>query len=341
MKPDTPFLTIVIPVFNGAPYLRDAIESVMAQSDPPAELYVLDNASTDETPTVLAEALAASPPVPIRVDRNPETIPGPANWARAATGVRTPFFSVLPADDTIEPAFAASVRRALIARPDAEFLFCCAFHAMNAAGEVTKLRDFRDPRWTGAADRQAFLDRLCKGMPFSPAGVVLAKEAYDRVGGYDAGFAGTFDYDFFLRICGQARGLYGLEEPLARCRYHDRSWTSGQHLDGPPDLERLLSKLGGYDFLSESQKRSVVEGACDVVRQTVSRRLRTPEIGDVAILKARKNAEARLRRWQTQFPEISQFVRIAPTPGNPMLLWHASRWRLLIPLIRDLLCRYR
>src|SRR5947209_7185825 len=50
-----PLVTVVIPVFNGAPFVGKAVESVRAQTMKDVEVIVIDDGSTDGTQTVLAE----------------------------------------------------------------------------------------------------------------------------------------------------------------------------------------------------------------------------------------------------------------------------------------------
>jgi glycosyltransferase involved in cell wall biosynthesis len=43
-------IAVVIPLYNGTPYIKQAIESVLRQSLPPAETIVVDEGSTDDGP---------------------------------------------------------------------------------------------------------------------------------------------------------------------------------------------------------------------------------------------------------------------------------------------------
>ena len=49
-----PRVTIVVPVFNGAPFLRECLDSLLAQTWPQCEILVMDDASTDATPDIAA-----------------------------------------------------------------------------------------------------------------------------------------------------------------------------------------------------------------------------------------------------------------------------------------------
>ncbi len=54
-------VSVVIATYNRAAMVRQAIESALAQSRPPDEIVVSDDASTDDTPEVLSELAAAHP----------------------------------------------------------------------------------------------------------------------------------------------------------------------------------------------------------------------------------------------------------------------------------------
>ena len=85
--------TAVIPAFNAAATLREAVGSIMAQTIPPRAVIVVDDGSTDGTAEI-AGAIAA----PIKLIRQANLGPG----AATSTGLRastTPFVATLDADD--------------------------------------------------------------------------------------------------------------------------------------------------------------------------------------------------------------------------------------------------
>ncbi len=109
---------VVIPSRDGLPHLLAAIESALAQTQPPAEVIVVDDASADGTSAAVAERFGADPRAPVRVLRG--TFGGPAaarnaGW-RAATA---PWVALLDADDEWLPEKLEHAAAALARTPAA------------------------------------------------------------------------------------------------------------------------------------------------------------------------------------------------------------------------------
>jgi glycosyltransferase involved in cell wall biosynthesis len=49
MKSDTPFVSVIMPVYNGAPFIAEAVDSIQGQSHRPLEIIIIDDGSTDST----------------------------------------------------------------------------------------------------------------------------------------------------------------------------------------------------------------------------------------------------------------------------------------------------
>lgn len=104
MNPAAPVVSVLIPTFNRAQYLGEAIRSVLAQDYPALEVIVLDNASTDATPEMV-QRFATDPR--LRSVRNAENLGMVGNWRRGlyecATGE---WFLILSDDDYLtDPAY--------------------------------------------------------------------------------------------------------------------------------------------------------------------------------------------------------------------------------------------
>ncbi|RYG48804.1 MAG: glycosyltransferase family 2 protein [Chitinophagaceae bacterium] len=96
----TPRVSVIIPTYNYAHFLDDAIQSVLAQTYTDYELIIVDNASTDNTDEVVARYLSDKR---IRYYKHPENIGLVANWNSGLSHSRGEFLKMLCADDKFRP----------------------------------------------------------------------------------------------------------------------------------------------------------------------------------------------------------------------------------------------
>lgn len=115
-------VSTIIPVFNRAVLLREAIESVLMQTYRPIEIIIVDDESTDDTPNCI-ESLSAAYPDVIRTVRQKNAGPGVARETgrQLAHGE---FIQYLDSDDILLPDKFAKQVGALRARPEAGVAYC-------------------------------------------------------------------------------------------------------------------------------------------------------------------------------------------------------------------------
>ncbi len=112
-----PFVSIGLPVYNGEPYLRDAIQSILSQSYPNIELIICDNASTDGTQEICSAIAATQPHV--RYHRNQDNMGAAYNYNLTFSLSHGIFFKWASADDLISPLFIESCLEELQKKPNA------------------------------------------------------------------------------------------------------------------------------------------------------------------------------------------------------------------------------
>jgi glycosyltransferase involved in cell wall biosynthesis len=116
MSARAPLVSIGLPVFNGARYLRQAVESALNQTWTDFELVISDNASTDETPALLAEFAARDPRVMVlRQSTNRGVL---TNSLEVLERSRGEYFAFLAHDDYWAPEFLRATMELLSDAPD-------------------------------------------------------------------------------------------------------------------------------------------------------------------------------------------------------------------------------
>lgn len=124
-----PLVVVVTPVYNGGAYLRETMECVQAQTYPNLRHLVIDNASTDSTPQIIADF--ADGRVPVDVVRHKDLLPQMPNWnsAIAAVPEQAKWFRLLCADDTMA---ADSVEKMVaVGESDADIGVVGCIHDIN------------------------------------------------------------------------------------------------------------------------------------------------------------------------------------------------------------------
>jgi glycosyltransferase involved in cell wall biosynthesis len=112
-----PTVTIGMPIYNGLPYVREALASIIAQDYPNIEILISDNCSTDSTSDVCREMLVGRPGV--RYWRNPRNIGALNNFLLVLERARGKYFMWAAHDDHWSPQFVSSLVERLQAAADA------------------------------------------------------------------------------------------------------------------------------------------------------------------------------------------------------------------------------
>jgi glycosyltransferase involved in cell wall biosynthesis len=116
-----PLVTVGLPVYNGMPWLSEAIESVLGQTYGQLELVIADNGSTDETEAVCREYAAVDPRV--RYERSEVNRGAAYNWNRVLELARGEYFKWFADDDVCDPTLLERSVEAMEARRGAALAY--------------------------------------------------------------------------------------------------------------------------------------------------------------------------------------------------------------------------
>lgn len=182
-------LSIIIPAFNVAPYIAEAVASALGQSTGDIEVIVVDDGSTDGT----ADALAALPRDP-RLTLVRQDNAGPSTARNAGLGLATaPLVGFLDGDDRWHRHKAARHLALHRERPDIDLSFS-AWRTIAHDGTDTGRRGH--PR----AGPTGFRDLLRENITGTASTVVARRAAVTAAGGFDAALRSNVDIDLWLRI---------------------------------------------------------------------------------------------------------------------------------------------
>lgn len=211
-------ISIIIPVFNGAGFIAEAVASLPGANPEPLEIVVVDDGSSDGTGAVVARLEA-----PVRYARQPNR--GPAAVRNAGLRLaRYPIVGFLDADDLWVGSSLAKLHRYLQEHPRVD--------------GVKGLTQFLGKQPDGT------YRPLGKPLTFwNLGGALFRREVFDRFGGFDEELRYSEDIDWFLRVREEG-GVIDLVPEVTQCyRQHGGNMTHGRNPTELNILKVLKSSL--------------------------------------------------------------------------------------------------
>jgi len=218
-----PLVSCIVPVYNGARFIAEAIVSILAQDWRPLEVIVVDDGSTDSTPEVLAGFGD-----PVRVIRQDNAGPVVAR-NRGVAAAAGEFLAFLDADDLWVPDKLTRQVKGLLADPDLGF-------------SVGQVQNFWEEEVAAEGERLGSSLRARPIAGYVTGTLVVRREVAAQVGPFDVTLEHGDSADWFQRA-GQL-GVRGdlLPEVLLRRRLHLAN-RSRVHAQGSRDeFLRLLKR---------------------------------------------------------------------------------------------------
>ncbi|HEX8154683.1 MAG TPA: glycosyltransferase family 2 protein, partial [Thermoanaerobaculia bacterium] len=220
----TPGVTIGIPLFNGARFLRRTIESLLAQTRTDFTLTVFDDRSTDDS-----VAIARSFDDPrLRVEVNPVRRGLGGNWNAVLERASTPYAVIAHQDDVYEPHYLETVVALLESQPRAFIAHTRATYIdehERALGSVaSRYKDAFWPRDEPAMrEPREELRVLQQGNYIICPSAIYRMSAVARIGPFDESLRFVTDWDYWLRGLMAGFTIAGTHARLICWRRHSSS----------------------------------------------------------------------------------------------------------------------
>lgn len=241
---DIPLVTVVIPTYNHADFLREALQSVCTQTFSNWEVIVVNNYSADDTAAVVASFDDAR----IRLEnfRNNGVIASSRN--RGIALARGQYIAFLDSDDIWYPEKLSHCMQSFDDNVD---LVCHGLHWFG-----NEERDM----FCGPAQRATFDALLDKGNCITPSATVVRKSILDLVGGFfeNPAVVTSEDYHLWLKLAKVGARMEFLEEILGGYRIHssNQSGAALRHLNSVLHVvEEFLPEHASADFSFQMRRR--------------------------------------------------------------------------------------
>ena len=259
---------VVVPCYNYARYLHGCVASILSQPDVDVRILVIDDASTDDTPTVGRALEAADERVSYR--RHEKNCGHIATYNEGLIGWSAADYTVLlSADDLLAPGSLGRAVRVMEADSTIGMVYGRTIHFVDetslpkSSGEPSASR-----RWTGAK----WLELRCRAgynVITSPE-VVVRGSIQRQVGGYRPELPHAGDLEMWLRIAAVSDIAYVCGAPQAFYRVHPKSMMRTVFRGSFVDLRQRKEAFDAF-FESEFARRLDVPGHKQRVDRVLAR----------------------------------------------------------------------
>lgn len=213
-------ISVIMPVFNGERFFRQALQSVLLQTRKVHELIIVDDGSTDHSLKAIHAALGEfSPAMPVAVleQENQGQSASRNTGVDRSTGTLIAF---LDQDDLWHPRHIEVLSSPFSSDPELGWAYS-DFNEIDVKGRLVTRgfiasNNFHHPK-------TAIQQLLSEDNMVVPSASVLRKEAFLNVGGFDPRLRGYEDDDLFIRIFQTGWRMKYFREPVTSFRVHPGS----------------------------------------------------------------------------------------------------------------------
>jgi hypothetical protein len=259
-SPSAPKVSVIVPNYNHAPYLRQRLDSIMNQTFRDFEVIVLDDASTDNSREII-QTYAHYPRLRFLFNgtRNGSAF---KQWQKGLESARGEYIWFAESDDCASPYFLSKLLRVLENDKSLGLVYCQSYlvdPSSRVLGDAIQWTDDLDPcRWennfvnNGLAEIREYLSR--KNTIPNASAVLIRASVLRAIDGLDDGYRLCGDWLLWIKILLQSNVGY-VAEMLNYWR--QRSSNARTHAPGVLELEegqQIISYLAKELGVSESER---------------------------------------------------------------------------------------
>ncbi len=215
-----PFFSVLIPSYNQANYLGQAVDSLKAQTVEDWEAVIVNDGSSDDTADVLAGLAAAEPRLRVFHQENKGCAAALNTALRQARGR---WIAWLSSDDLFEPDKLAVHLEAIASHPDIRFFYSHFNYLSEETGEKTS-----PDLWLSIPEDWQQVSHFFRGNYVHGNSICIDRSCFEVVGEFDESSRQGQDFDMWLRLSARFRSRF---IPRRTCITR---WHSGQTTNAFP-----------------------------------------------------------------------------------------------------------
>ncbi|MDJ0634747.1 MAG: glycosyltransferase [Xenococcaceae cyanobacterium MO_188.B29] len=216
----TPWLSVLIPTYNGEAYLASALDSILIQGDDEIECIIVDDGSSDST---LAIAKSYQDKLPLTVIQRKRQSNWVTNTNYALALAEGEYVCFLHQDDLWLKNRLSTMKRVIEEYPTVN-LFLHSSLFIDSDGNSLGLWQCPLPKYPQVVDPSLAIEHLLIQNFIAIAAPIFKRDVALEVGRLDENLWYTADWDFWLKIASSGQTLY-YPQPLTSFRVHPNSQT--------------------------------------------------------------------------------------------------------------------
>lgn len=213
---NSPLVSVIIPTYNYARFVGEAVESALAQTYPNLEIIVVDDGSIDDTRAILMQYASR---IRYVFQKNQGLSASRNNGIAIANGE---LIALLDSDDYWHPRKLELQVKYLTLNPSVGLL--AAQHRSDASDGWPAIVEAN-----ALAAKRFSLEQIATRMRFNPSGIVVRKSVIDEIGDFDTSLRACEDRDFCIRAAACTQ-ISMLTTTLWHYRIHGNNMSSGAAL---------------------------------------------------------------------------------------------------------------
>ncbi|NLZ60846.1 MAG: glycosyltransferase [Lentisphaerae bacterium] len=212
---NAPKVSVLMPTYNSAEYMQEAVKSILTQSYTNFEFLVVDDASADDSWEILQKMARQDRRLKIFRQRKNCGVARSRNFLFEHISPASEFIAIMDSDDRSHPERLSRQVAFLQSRPDL-YGVGSSLDIINEAGDLTGHRCYE-------CSAQKILSSSIAANPFAHPSLLFRRSLLERVGQYDESFRSCEDYDFIMRVL-EHHLMANLPERLLQYRISAKQW---------------------------------------------------------------------------------------------------------------------